>query len=286
MNDVIVRQRYSRYGRSASVRRRKRTSGEQYPLAGKIMLQSIICIVILALISMIKSVDTPLTNYMYEKIRTGISQNIELGTIYEKIDNIAARLTRSGSSNVDDQTGKGLDDDDIYSPDQEGTNAQGLDGVREPINSIGVIDYDISVETDKNLVKAIKDKYTLLMPVEGYLSSAFGYMTGPVDRLHTGIDIAAQKGAEVKASLDGEVIESGTARAYGNYIKIKHGDGLETLYAHCSQLMAKKGQKVKQGDTIARVGDTGISTGAHLHFEIVYKGKPINPLDFLDVPLK
>jgi len=286
MNDVIVRSRYSRYGHSFPGRRRKRTSRESYTLAGKITLQTIICIVILALISIIKSIDTPLTNLMYEKIRTGISHNIELSTVYEKIDNIAARLTKGKDSNAEDKTGNGLNHDDIGTVDQEDTDAQGVDEAKEPINSLGVIDYDISVETDKNLVKAIRDKHTLILPVEGYLSSAFGYMTGPVDRLHTGIDIAAKKGAEVKASLDGVVIESGTARAYGNYIKINHGDGLETLYAHCSQLIAKKGQKVRQGDTIARVGDTGVSTGAHLHFEIIYKGKPINPLDFLNVPLK
>ena len=84
--------------------------------------------------------------------------------------------------------------------------------------------------------------------------------------------------------MPGEVTESGESVSYGNYTRIKHDNGYETLYAHCSEILVKKGQEVMQGSTIAKVGNTGASVGVHLHFELWKNGKPINPLDYMDVP--
>jgi murein DD-endopeptidase MepM/ murein hydrolase activator NlpD len=77
--------------------------------------------------------------------------------------------------------------------------------------------------------------------------------------------------------LNGEVLEATYEVTYGNFVKIKHDDDLTTIYAHCSVLSVKKGQKVKKGQVIAKVGSTGDSTGPHLHFEVLKNGSPVIP---------
>ena len=100
--------------------------------------------------------------------------------------------------------------------------------------------------------------------------------------MHTGVDFNNYYGEPIKASADGVVTYSGWRDGYGNVVTIDHGNGFSTLYAHCSKLLVKQGQKVSRGDIIAKVGDTGTATSAHLHFEIRIDNNPINPLKFLD----
>ena len=95
---------------------------------------------------------------------------------------------------------------------------------------------------------------------------------------HKGIDLAAPKGTPIYASADGTVKFAGTGTGYGLYIRLTHDGGVETRYGHCSQLLVKKGDKVKKGDLIALVGSTGISSGSHLHFEVRINGVAVDPL--------
>ena len=106
---------------------------------------------------------------------------------------------------------------------------------------------------------------------DGVQSSGFGFRKDPFTKkktFHGGLDIAAEKGTDVFASLDGEVILSENSGGYGNLIVIKHALGYETRYGHLSKFFVKKGQKVKRGDKIGEVGNTGRATGNHLHFEV------------------
>ena len=98
-------------------------------------------------------------------------------------------------------------------------------------------------------------------------------------RMHTGIDIGAPTGANILAANSGTVLITAFTTGYGNKIVIDHGGGYVTLYAHCSKILVKEGQAVKQGDVIGLVGSTGWSTGPHLHFEIMFEGERINPLE-------
>ena len=88
-------------------------------------------------------------------------------------------------------------------------------------------------------------------------------------------------GASVVASDSGMVVFSGVYGGYGNYVKIDHGDGVVTAYAHNSSLIVSVGQTVEQGQVIALVGSTGVSTGAHLHFEVIINSEFVNPADYL-----
>ncbi|MGI6253316.1 MAG: peptidoglycan DD-metalloendopeptidase family protein [Aminivibrio sp.] len=121
-------------------------------------------------------------------------------------------------------------------------------------------------------------------PVIGRINSPFGWRRHPITRrrdFHTGIDIKAPRGRVIKAAKAGRVEYAGWMGGYGRVVVVRHNDGLSTLYAHCSSLSVRNGQSVSQGQTIARVGTTGRTTGPHLHFE-VRKGKsPTNPLKLL-----
>lgn len=122
---------------------------------------------------------------------------------------------------------------------------------------------------------------TLRTPVDNiYISSGFGQRWG---RLHSGTDFALAQGNAIYAADDGVVYFSGTCGGYGNLVKIDHGNGMQTYYAHCSQLLVSQGQHVSRGEKIALVGSTGNSTGPHLHFEVIINGSCVDPEDFLDL---
>lgn len=109
-------------------------------------------------------------------------------------------------------------------------------------------------------------------PVEGHYTSAFGWREDPLgeedEDFHYGVDITAAEGTKVHAFADGVVDIAGESKSYGNYIRIDHGGGVASVYAHCSELLKKKGDQVSMGDVIALSGSTGNVTGPHLHFEI------------------
>ncbi len=123
-------------------------------------------------------------------------------------------------------------------------------------------------------------------PVSGTLTSAFGVRSHPLSGegdFHRGIDIAAPMGANIYAMWPGVVSEVGVSEIYGNYIKLEHSQGLATLYCHCSEILAQPGTKLRQGDRIALVGSTGISTGPHLHLDLLVAGQYVNPLYAFDL---
>ncbi|HZG55668.1 M23 family metallopeptidase [Paenibacillus sp.] len=116
------------------------------------------------------------------------------------------------------------------------------------------------------------------------ITSLFGYRRDPFTRrtaYHRGIDFGGSKGDPIFATADGSVTATGYDRAMGNYIYLKHGNGLETVYMHLSKTLVKKGQNVKKGEKIGTLGSTGRSTGPHLHYEVHKNGEPVNPKPYI-----
>ena len=155
-------------------------------------------------------------------------------------------------------------------------------------------DYNNQVETIEAEIKlmalnSVSADYiggALTWPIPGYntITSEFGMRVHPITgayKLHTGTDIGAPRGADFVAMGKGVVTKASMTPAYGNMVIIDHGGGVQTLYAHGSEILVQVGQDVEAGTPVLKVGSTGYSTGPHAHFEIRINGQPVNPMDYL-----
>lgn len=121
----------------------------------------------------------------------------------------------------------------------------------------------------------------MMAPVAGRITSYFGNRMHPIlrfTRFHAGLDFGASWGSPIVATADGQVVRAGWAGGYGRQVRIAHGGGLVTSYSHMSQIAAQPGSFVHAGQVIGYVGSSGLSTGPHLHYEVLRDGSPVNPL--------
>lgn len=129
-----------------------------------------------------------------------------------------------------------------------------------------------------------------IMPVKGVFTSGFGYRRDPISghrAFHNGVDISAQQGRPVVAAADGIVTRTGRIGSLGRAVYLSHGFSMSTRYGHLSQVAVEPGQRVRRGDVIGYVGNSGRSTGYHLHYEVLSDNRPVNPLAYiLDLPVR
>ena len=159
---------------------------------------------------------------------------------------------------------------------------QRIDEVRRQI--------DLRRESQEEIQGILNDQRSLLAakpvgwPVKGWLTSSFGMRRDPFNgrrKMHEGLDIAARTGTAVVATADGIVSSVKTDPGYGKLVIVDHGYGYRTIYSHNSRYYVKVGQRVRRGERIAAVGNTGRSTGSHVHYEIRLNGVPVNPRKYL-----
>ncbi|MCK5862923.1 MAG: M23 family metallopeptidase [Candidatus Hydrogenedentes bacterium] len=156
-----------------------------------------------------------------------------------------------------------------------------IEEIRLRSHSLGELVADMEVEKDR--IARVPASWPLSRGV-GRISSKFGYRRDPFNkrvRHHDGLDISARKGTTVRATAKGVVREAEYRKYLGNVIVIDHGNGIKTFYAHLSSMEVRPGKAVGRGDAIGRVGSTGRSTGAHLHYEVQVKGRPVDPAKYL-----
>jgi murein DD-endopeptidase MepM/ murein hydrolase activator NlpD len=140
------------------------------------------------------------------------------------------------------------------------------------------------VETELGKVKERLAHTPSIWPTKGWLSRGFGMKYDPFtgyEQMHRGIDIANRRGTPVMATAAGRVKSVGTFGGLGKMVIVDHGYGFVTRYGHLSQINVKRGQRVDRGEVIALMGNTGYSTGPHLHYEVWRNGKILNPRDFI-----
>ncbi|HEY9560287.1 MAG TPA: M23 family metallopeptidase [Anseongella sp.] len=143
------------------------------------------------------------------------------------------------------------------------------------------------------LVNSVKNKHKLLASVPAIqpvankklkrMASGYGMRIHPIyktAKMHYGMDFTAPRGTEIYATGDGTIEKAETDRGYGSHVVIEHGYGYESLYGHMSKILVKRGQKVKRGQVIGLVGNSGVSTAPHVHYEVHKNGKPVNPVHF------
>jgi murein DD-endopeptidase MepM/ murein hydrolase activator NlpD len=134
------------------------------------------------------------------------------------------------------------------------------------------------------LVASAAGAADLWLPVRGGLVSGYGWRDDPFGEgwgLHFGVDVAAPEGAPVAARADGVVEYAGWASAYGLVVVLAHGSEYHTLYAHLRRVRVGRGDRVRAGQVVGEVGSTGRSTGPHLHFEVRFRGVPVDPIPYL-----
>ena len=173
-----------------------------------------------------------------------------------------------------------------YTQNEEEANTSELEVAKTNVQdtvqtAIAEIEQQKEEEERWNALPTINGIKLAVTPIEGRITSRYGASSSIRKSTHTGLDISAVTGTDIKAVADGTVISAKYNGAYGYLVKVDHGNGVETWYAHTSKMYVKKGDTVKAGDVIAAVGSTGNSTGPHLHLEIRLNGEHLDPQDYL-----
>ncbi len=238
-------------------------------------------------------------------LRENIQQRMQLAALAQKIDLINNKMVEL--KRFDDKLKVMVN----LEPGEDGTQFLGIGGsdpslmdpaysiekahkklVRLMHQSLDNLNTEISLRTQEkeDLCKFLEEKKSMwactpsIWPAKGWVSSKFGYRKSPFTNekeFHNGLDISAKTGSPIIAPADGIVSSSGRTYGFGIILTINHGYGLKTRYGHLSKVLVKKGESVKRGQKIALMGNTGRSTGPHLHYEVQLKGVPVNPLRYI-----
>ena len=236
------------------------------------------------LISEITSYDIDLLELVEEQKKEIEDKNLQLTTQKEALEKEkrTSQMTQIALSNT-----KILRENYISKLNEEEKSLQAK--IDEYNNQINAIEAEI-----RSLAATISfgEDYQggpMQWPIYGHytITSNYGMRTHPITgvyKLHTGVDISAGIGTDFTAMANGIVVKAEYNAAYGNMVILDHGGGVQTLYAHGSQIMVQVGQEVKTGDVVLKVGSTGYSTGPHAHFEVRINGTPVNPLDYVSIP--
>jgi murein DD-endopeptidase MepM/ murein hydrolase activator NlpD len=232
-------------------------------------------------------------------------QKGQLASLAQKIDRISRKMIELKEFDhklkvmvnlADDEEpsnflGIGGSDPSILNPDYSVEEAhQKL--VRLMHKSVDNLDTEIALQINEKaeLSQFLEEQKSMLActpsiwPTKGWVSSRFGYRTSPFTgkkEFHRGLDISARQGTPIVAPADGLVASAGKDYGYGNVLTIQHGHGLKTRFAHLSKMLVKKGQSVKRGQEIALMGNTGRTTGTHLHYEVHLNGVAVNPINYI-----
>lgn len=279
MDEIIVRPKYPRH--TGTPKKRKRENDQEL-MSTLFAAKLLVAVVILSILALCKAANTPLTNAVLTKVKVVTTLNYDTNKyISGAVD--AFGINIPGKADAVEASGDAKEQESAATDTvgQQGTvnSSENAEAENSSVAAETTADSSVAVMNDFE-IKEIAAKYAFITPVAGEISSPFGTRTDPLSgasQFHRGIDIEANMGTSIKASLAGEVIEAGSTPEYDNYIKIKHNDNIVTVYAHCSILIAEVGEKVKQGDVIAKVGDTEGLGGAYLHFEVWKDNKAVNP---------
>jgi murein DD-endopeptidase MepM/ murein hydrolase activator NlpD len=256
----------------------RKYNNNQKDYMSKLINQLIVASFILLLVVGIKNIDTALTNKISDKIDNTINYTIDLQNTYDAVETFTNKIGIGDK----DTTEVNSDKEENITINEEDKKVNTFDNIKEKILSITELEEKKTVEENIVSIEAMQ------IPVNGIVSSPFGNRIHPLfdkELFHSGIDIEADEGTDILSPLSGKVIETGDSNTYGNYIRITHTDKIVTFYAHCKDISVNKGDILKKGEKIGTVGSTGSSSGAHLHFEIIYDGKYVDPLNYINLPI-
>ena len=263
---------------------------------GLLLTQVIVCAIALLAVFSVKMIGGKIYKETREKYiemfndKTGTQDIIESISRALDLDTDSSSSKKSGSSSKKAGSGGGASGGS--SAGEDGGSSQGAQsGASSAVASSDASGPPPEEEGDAAFIEdyaAVSGRLansaaamnTMLVPVSGRVTDTYGYRVHPVTgvySMHSGIDFGADMNTPISAAQSGTVLTVSYSSSYGKYIILSHSGGLRTLYAHCSSISAKTGEEIQRGQTIGKVGSTGVSTGPHLHFEVRIGGTRINP---------
>ena len=254
----------------------------------KMFNQILVCIIIYSIFYIIINNNYVFSEDFTNKIREIMSQDIDLSKIYSFI---TTKFNEIMENNEIKQEVENLEteENNVEATEEQNIveNQDNIGGAEENITNNEEVSENTQQETTEVVELSqmeqdalyIKNSISFIKPVEGIISSKFGLRNPTVETVpknHTGTDIAANSGTPIVSATEGTVTLVSTEGDYGNHIKVQINDVI-IIYAHCKELLVNQGDIIKQGQNIATVGSTGNSTGPHLHFEIRYQDRYVDP---------
>lgn len=253
----------------------------------KLSLQIAACLFILMFAGIIKNADTSVTNTMSERISLALSKDANVEELTAPFANFLRAYL--GDNSISSREADVINPNPSAPAKASEANVTPNEPVKATGASIDAKETINSATTPSGSSTAVLHKGIFITPTVGVLGNSYGETIDQLTqkaKAHKAVDIEAPNGTDIKAAAQGIVLEAAFEKTLGYYVKIEHDNGLNTIYGQCSQLIAKKGQSVNQGDIIGKVGSTGASIGSHLHFEVWKDGKAVNPLEYISVPAK
>lgn len=239
-------------------------------LLKKMIIQILVCMALYLVIYTVQNNKYVFSEDFTNKVNEILSYDTNFGEIYNKIMSLFPNKQEENNNEQNNE-----EQNAIGGAVEENTTNSTLD----------VVEAQQELSQTEQDIQNVKNTTTFIKPIEGVVSSKFGQRdtaTGSVPKNHTGTDIAANLGTKIKSATDGEVVLASEEGDYGKHLKIQIGE-VSIIYAHCNNLYVKQGDMVTQGQEIAEVGSTGNSTGPHLHFEIRYQERKVDPESILEL---
>lgn len=270
--------------------RKTPTKKNDIRLIKKMIKQIIVCMIIYGIFYLIVNSNYIFSEDFTNKVKEILSQDINFSQVYSAVSNrineIYKQTIKEESQNEENEE----QNKDIINNDEN------IGGAEENLTTVETPDSEIvqeqipenetsglsQMEQDAN---HIKNTISFIKPVNGKISSVFGLRnptTSTVPKDHKGTDIATETGSKIVSATDGKVVLVSTTGDYGNHLKIQTNDVI-IVYAHCNKLYVNEGDIIKQGQEIAEVGSTGNTTGPHLHFEVRYQNRYVDPQLILEL---
>lgn len=269
---------------------------KNYNLFKKMILQIVICLLIYIIFHLINTTNYAFSEDVIKNTNDILNYDINLEKIYKDCQNFLVT-----TFNNREEKNENINNNAVLNSTTEAVlenTIQNIASINQIVNEVEETDKEKDNEVSEENEEDNKEEKTQMekdaekvlelckfqKPLSGKITSEFGEREATIKGMttdHKGIDIAANSGTNIKSAIEGTVSVAEENSEYGKFIKIINGDVM-TVYAHCKSLKVKVGDKIKVGQTIALVGSTGNSTGPHLHFEIRYENRYINPRYVID----
>lgn len=288
--EIYARRHQENYRPTATVTVGKE-SKKDVKLLKKLVIQIIVCILIYLIIYTVQNSQFIFSEDFINKANEILSYDTNFQELYNNCKNFIMSIVNGINANTDDDENKDITDNQTQENQinvnaTENIQTEAIGGaVETPTEIMDTENSQTELSQEDQDINNVKNTTTFIKPIDGIISSKYGLRdptTSTVPKDHTGTDIAANTGTKIKSATDGEVVLSSEEGDYGKHLKIQIGE-VSIIYAHCNNLYVKQGDKVVQGQEIAEVGSTGNSTGPHLHFEIRYQERTVDPEKILSL---